>query len=196
VQAARGETLTEGATGASEGTAVDAPPRSRRTLLLAITAVVVLIADMVSKAVVVNTLMNGPPVKILGGLVYFVHTRNTGAAFSLASGFTVVLTVIAIGVVIFIARVARKLYSTGWAVSLGLVMGGALGNLSDRLFRDPGPMRGGVVDFISLLDPVSPPWPVFNLADSALVVGVCLAILLELRGYRIDGRRAKNTDRD
>jgi signal peptidase II len=175
---------------------VDAPPRSRRTLLLAITAVVVLIADMVSKAVVVNTLMNGPPVKILGGLVYFVHTRNTGAAFSLASGFTVVLTVIAIGVVIFIARVARKLYSTGWAVSLGLVMGGALGNLSDRLFRDPGPMRGGVVDFISLLDPVSPPWPVFNLADSALVVGVCLAILLELRGYRIDGRRAKNTDRD
>ena len=149
---------------------------------------------MVSKVVVVHTLQDGPPVKLLGGFLYLIHTRNTGAAFSLASGFTVVLTAIAIGVVIFIARMSRRLYSTGWAVALGLVMGGASGNLADRLFREPGPMRGGVVDFLSLLDPVSPPWPVFNLADSALVVGVCLAVLLELRGYRIDGRRVKSSD--
>jgi signal peptidase II len=158
--------------------------------------VAVLIADVVSKILVVSNLQDGPPVKLFGGLLYLVHTRNTGAAFSLASGFTVVLTAVAIGVVIFIARVARRLYSAGWAVSLGLVMGGASGNLADRLFREPGPMRGGVVDFLSLMDPVSPPWPVFNLADSALVVGVCLAVLLELRGHRIDGRRVTSADRD
>lgn len=176
-------------------TAVDAAPRPRRTLLLTITALTALVADLVSKVVVVETLQNNPPVKILGGLFYLVHTRNTGAAFSMASGFTVVLTLIAIGVVVFIVRVSRRLYSTGWAIALGLVLGGASGNLIDRLFREPGPLRGGVVDFLSLLDPVSPPFPVFNLADSALVVGVCLAVLLELRGYRIDGRRVKNSDR-
>jgi signal peptidase II len=156
----------------------------------------VLLADVVTKVAVVSTLQDGPPVKILGGLVYFVHTRNTGAAFSLASGFTIVLSAIAVGVVVFIARVARRLYSAGWAVALGLVMGGATGNLVDRIFRDPAPLRGGVVDFVSVLDPVSPPWPVFNVADSALVIGVCLAVLLELRGHRIDGRRVKSADRD
>jgi signal peptidase II len=175
---------------------VDARTRPRRTLLLAMVAVAVLVADLVTKVVVVNTLQDGPPVKILGGLVYFVHTRNTGAAFSLASGFTVALTAIAIGVIIVIGRVARRLYSAGWAVSLGLVMGGAAGNLADRIFRDPAPLRGGVVDFISLFDPVSPPWPVFNIADSSLVVGVCLAVFLELRGHRIDGRRVKTARRD
>jgi signal peptidase II len=197
VQAARGASLTEGATGASEGiAAVDARPRPRRTLLFALVAAAVLLTDVVTKVVVVSTLKDGPPVELLGGLVYFVHTRNTGAAFSLASGFTIVLSAIAVGVVVFIARVARRLYSAGWAVALGLVMGGATGNLADRIFRDPAPLRGGVVDFISLLDPVSPPWPVFNVADSALVVGVCLAVLLELRGHRIDGRRVKSADRD
>jgi signal peptidase II len=196
VQAARGASLTEGATGASEGTAVDAPPRPRRTLLLVLTALAVVVADVVSKVVVVATLQDHPPVKVLGGLIYLIHTRNTGAAFSLAAGFTVVLSFIAIGVIVFIMRVARRLVSRGWAVALGLVLGGAAGNLIDRLFREPGPMRGGVVDFISLLDPIRPPWPVFNLADSALVIGVCLAVLLEVRGYRIDGRRAKTTPRD
>jgi signal peptidase II len=196
MQAARGASLTESPAGAPEGTAIDAPQRPRRTFLLALTALAVLIADVVTKVLVVSNLQDGPPVKLFGGLLYLVHTRNTGAAFSLASGFTVVLTAVAIGVVIFIARVARRLYSAGWAVSLGLVMGGASGNLADRLFREPGPMRGGVVDFLSLLDPVSPPWPVFNLADSALVVGVCLAVLLELRGHRIDGRRVTSADRD
>lgn len=165
-------------------------------MLFALTAAAVLLVDVLTKVLVVSELRDGPPVKILGGLIYLVHTRNTGAAFSLASGFTVVLTAVAIGVIVVIVRVARRLYSTGWAVALALVMGGAAGNLADRLFRDPGPLRGGVVDFISLLDPYSPPWPVFNVADSALVVGVCLAVLLELRGHRIDGRRVKNAGRD
>jgi signal peptidase II len=174
----------------------DARPRPRRTLLLAITALVILAVDVVSKVVVVANLQDSEPIRLLGGLVYLIHTRNTGAAFSLASGFTVVLTCIAIGVVIFIIRVSRRLYSAGWAVALGLVLGGAAGNLTDRLFRAPGVMRGGVVDFVSIVDPVSPPFPVFNVADSALVVGVCLAVLLELRGHRLDGQRVKTAKSD
>ena len=165
------------------------PPRRRRTSLLIAVAVFALAADILSKLAVVRSLQDHPPVKILGGLFYLVHTRNTGAAFSLASGFTVVLTLVAIGVVIFILRTARRLYSTGWAVSLGLILGGASGNLADRLLRAPAPLRGGVVDFIALLDPYHPPWPVFNLADSSLVIGVCLAVVLELTGRRIDGTR-------
>jgi signal peptidase II len=106
----------------------------------------------------------------------------------------VVLTCFAIGVIVVIARMARRLFSSGWAVALGLVLGGATGNLVDRLFRAPGPFRGGVVDFISLFDPFSPPWPVFNVADSSLVVGVCLAVLLELRGRRIDGRHRNDVE--
>ncbi len=170
----------------------------RRAALLALVATVTLLADLGSKVAVVAKLedVDAAPVKLLGGLLYLVHTRNTGAAFSLASGFTVVLTAIAIGVVAFIVRTARRLYSTGWAVSLGLILGGAMGNLVDRLFRAPGPMRGGVVDFLALLDPYQPPWPVFNLADSALVVGVGIAIALELTGRRIDGRRVRQSRSD
>ncbi|NUS72564.1 MAG: signal peptidase II [Corynebacteriales bacterium] len=159
-------------------------------MLFSIVAVLVLVTDIATKLWVVATRVDAEPVKLFGGIVYVVHTRNTGAAFSLASGFTVVLTLLAVGVSIFIVVVARRLASPGWAVSLGLILGGALGNLIDRILRDPGPGRGGVVDFISLLDPYDPPWPVFNIADSALVTGVLLAIFLELRGRRIDGTHA------
>jgi signal peptidase II len=87
-------------------------------------------------------------------------------------------------VIVFILRTARKLRSLPWAITLGLLLGGATGNLSDRLFRAPGPMRGSVVDWIEL-----PHWPVFNLADSAIVCGGVLAVLLAIRGLRIDGTR-------
>ena len=95
---------------------------------------------------------------------------------------TIVFTAIAVGVIIFILRTARRLRSIPWAVTLGLLLGGAMGNLADRLFRAPGPMRGDVVDWIEL-----PHWPVFNLADSAIVCGGVLAVLLAVRGLRMDG---------
>ncbi len=116
-------------------------------------------------------------------------TRNTGAAFSMASGYTALLTLISAVVVIVIIRFASRLRSVPWGVSLGLILGGALGNLIDRLFRAPGPMRGAVIDFLSLFDPHGGVWPIFNIADSALVIGVCLAVLLELTGRRMDGSR-------
>jgi signal peptidase II len=160
---------------------------NRATWLFVSVAAVILALDVITKIAVVETLSDRPPVKLLGGLVYLVHTRNTGAAFSMASGYTVLLSLVAVGVSIFILRIARKLTSLLWAVSLGLILGGAVGNLIDRLFRHPAPLRGAVVDFLSLLDPVNPPWPVFNVADSALVIGVAIAILLELRGVPISG---------
>lgn len=153
--------------------------------LLAGTALFVVLADVVSKAIVVRTLSDRGPVRLLGGLVNLVQTRNTGAAFSIAEGQTVVLSLVALGVVVAIAQTARRLGSSAWAVCLGLILGGALGNLIDRVFRAPGPLRGAVVDWIDLRV-----WPVFNLADSALVVGVCLAVVLELQGRRVDGARS------
>ena len=155
---------------------------ARRTVLLAGTALGVLAVDVISKVLVVATLSDRPPVRLLGGLVRLIHARNTGAAFSIAENQTLVLSIVALAVVVAILRTARRLGSSAWAVCLGLILGGALGNLVDRLFRAPGPLRGAVVDWIDLRV-----WPVFNLADSALVVGVCLAVLLEVRGRRIDG---------
>lgn len=166
--------------------------RPRRLLLFTIVASALLALDVVSKAVLVAQLPeNHNPVRILGGAIYIQQTRNSGAAFSLGTGFTVVLTVVAIGVVGFIVRTAGRMRSTGWAVALGLILGGALGNLSDRVFRAPGVGRGHVVDWISLFGPDAKYWPIFNLADSGIVCGAILAALLALRGIDIDGTHAR-----
>jgi len=102
-----------------------------------------------------------------------------------AQGLTIAFTVVAVAVVVVILRLAPRLRSTPWAVALGLVLGGAVGNLTDRIFRAPGPGRGHVVDFLEL-----PHWPVFNLADSAIVTAACLMVLLSARGSSYDGTRA------
>ncbi len=161
-----------------------------RVPLLAATALAVVVLDAVTKALVVAHLPGRSTVRLLGGAVYLRHTRNTGAAFSIAQGQTVLLSLVALAVVVAIVRTARRLGSSAWSVCLGLILGGAVGNLVDRVFRAPGPLRGAVVDWIDLRV-----WPVFNLADSALVIGVCLAVLLELQGRRIDGTRAESRRR-
>lgn len=86
---------------------------------------------------------------------------------------------------------AARLRSLPWAISLGLVLGGAVGNLTDRIFRAPGVFVGHVVDMVSLFDPYGQVWPIFNLADSALVSGVVLAVLLEVTGRQRDGSRLR-----
>ena len=161
----------------------------RRTALLLTIAGIVLLLDVVSKVTAVATLSGTAPVRLFGGGLYLVLYRNPGAAFSLATGLTWVLSLIAVGVVVLIVRLAPRLRSTGWAVGLGLVLGGALGNLADRVFRAPGPMRGHVVDFLSLLAPDGSVWPVFNLADSAIVGGGVLLVLLTAAGRDFDGTR-------
>src|SRR6201991_1957497 len=160
-----------------------------KVVLLAVIAVLVLAADIITKTVAVAQLENRAPLELLGGLVYLQLVRNPGAAFSLATGYTWVLTIVACAVVVVIIRVARRLRSTGWAIALGLVLGGALGNLTDRIFRAPGPLQGHVVDIVSLLAPDGRVWPVFNMADSSIVCGGILLVLLALTGRELDGRR-------
>jgi signal peptidase II len=162
--------------------------------VLVAVAVAVLVADITSKVIVVATLSGRPPVRLLGGLLTLRVDRNPGAAFSIGTSMTIVFTAIAVGVIIFILRTSRRIRSTAWAVTLGLLLGGATGNLTDRLLRSPGPLRGYVVDWIQL-----PHWPVFNVADSAIVCGGILAVLLAARGLSIDGtgpvRTARTSDR-
>lgn len=151
-----------------------------------------LAVDVASKLAVVATIPLHHDIRVLGGLVYLTQYRNTGAAFSFAEGATVLFSLVAVAVAVVIVRTARRLYSTGWAITLGLVLGGAVGNLLDRIFRDPGFLKGGVVDFISVFAPDARAFPVFNLADSAIVCGGILGALLALRGIEFDGSRAKD----
>jgi signal peptidase II len=160
-------------------------------LLLGLAASV-LLADIISKTVVVATIPQGTNVRTLGGLLYLTDLRNSGAAFSFAQGATILFTVIAAAVVVVIIRTSRRLYSGLWATALGLVLGGAVGNLVDRLFRAPGFGRGAVVDFLSLFAPNAQVWPAFNVADSAIVCGGILGALLAIRGLEFDGSRARS----
>lgn len=174
-----------------------APPvRRPRTRLLLALAALVLLVDLATKLVVVATIEPGRNIRLLGGLLYLTQARNTGAAFSLAEGFTVVFTLIAVTVAVVIVRTAKRMASTGWAVALGLVLGGALGNLVDRVFRDPGFLRGGVVDFLSVFAPDGEVYPIFNVADSAIVCGGVLGAYLALRGVEFDGTRARDRGAD
>jgi signal peptidase II len=160
--------------------------RTRRVAVLAAVAAFVLAADIISKAIVVAHLRPEEPVHLLGNVFELWLTRNPGAAFSVGTGETFVFTAIALAVVGYIARTARKLYSVGWAVALGLLLGGAIGNLGDRIFRSPGLFRGYVVDWIGVVPRY---YPIFNLADSAIVCGGILTVILAMRGYHLDGTR-------
>ncbi|RBY88515.1 signal peptidase II [Blastococcus sp. TF02A-26] len=172
--------------------AADSGPAARRprTRLLLSLALGVLLLDLGTKLLVVATLERGEDVRLLGGALHLTHARNTGAAFSFAEGFTVVFTLIAVAVAVVIVRAAKKLFSLGWAVALGLVLGGAVGNLVDRVFRDPGFLRGGVVDFISVFAPGGDFFPIFNIADSAITCGGILGAVMALRGIEFDGSKA------
>jgi signal peptidase II len=154
--------------------------RRRLRLLLAVAAVV-LTLDLVTKVLAVHLLAPGQPVSIIGDTVTWTLVRNSGAAFSMATGYTWLLTLIASGVVVGIVWMGRRLVSPWWALGLGMILGGALGNLMDRFFRSPGPLRGHVVDFLSIGW-----WPVFNVADAAVVGGAILLVLLSVLGYDFD----------
>jgi signal peptidase II len=154
-------------------------------LILLAVAVCVLVADIITKVVAVALIEPGDPVEIIGDTVTLKLVRNSGAAFSMATGYTWILTIVALVVVAGIIRYSNRLGSIWWALGLGLVLGGALGNLIDRIFRAPGPLRGHVVDFVSVGW-----WPVFNVADSAVVCGAIGLVVLTLFGLEFDGTRA------
>jgi signal peptidase II len=163
----------------------DAPARPRGKRRIAVLFGVAALAyalDLVSKMIVVARLEHHEPIEIIGDWLKFEAIRNAGAAFGFGEAFTIIFTVIATIVIVVIARLARKLYSLPWAIALGLLLGGALGNLTDRIFRAPGVFEGAVVDFIAPKG-----FAVFNLADSAIVCGGILIVLLSFRGLDPDG---------
>lgn len=133
------------------------------------------------------------PVRILGGLVYLSLTWNSGAAFSLGTNYTWIFTIIASAVVVFLIVLSRKIVYPAWSIAIGLVLGGAAGNLIDRYFREPGFAHGHVVDFISVFKPFAEAFPIFNIADSALCCGVVLIVLLELTGHGFSPESRKST---
>lgn len=177
--------------GASPATAAprsaSARPRPRPAVLslLVVVAAVVVTLDQVSKAWVLGALQEHVSTPVLGPLLVFERTTNSGAAFSFASGSTWVFSIIAAAVVVFLVWFARRIRSVAWAVLFGLLLGGTLGNLTDRLSRPPGFGIGEVVDFIRI--PVLP--AIFNLADTAIVTSMCLFVLLTLLGVGLDGAR-------
>ncbi|HYH48446.1 MAG TPA: signal peptidase II [Acidimicrobiia bacterium] len=136
---------------------------------------VVVVLDQLTKIWAVAALSDGP-VEVIGTLLQFRLIRNPGGAFSLLTGLTPVLAVLAAAMVVYIIRTTRRTTDVVMAYSLGLVLGGAVGNLIDRLVRSPGFLRGEVVDFIKV-----PNWPTFNIADCAITVGV---IVVAIRGWK------------
>ena len=176
----------EATTGSEAPTQEEQPAPRRRLRLLLTVAGIVLIADIVTKVLAVRLLTPGQPVSIIGDTVTWTLVRNSGAAFSMATGYTWVLTLVATAVVIGIIWMGRRLVSPWWALGLGMILGGAMGNLVDRFFRVARPLRGHVVDFFSVGW-----WPVFNVADPSVVGGAILLVALSLFGFDFDtvGRR-------
>ncbi|GGK95890.1 signal peptidase II [Curtobacterium luteum] len=159
----------------------------RAIAALAFAAVVVVAFDQTAKALVVAHLPYGQVVPVLGGALQFLYVRNPGAAFSFAVNMTWVFSIVSAAVVVAIVVFARRIRSMWWAIVLGMLLGGALGNLLDRLFREPGFGRGHVVDFIST------PWmmpAIYNIADSFICVSMVIFVLLVILGVNLDGTRA------
>ncbi len=160
-------------------------PRGRLFAILAGAALAAYAADQLTKLWALHALRPEDPVDVVGSAIRLELIRNPGAAFSIGTGATWVLTLIACAVLVFILMTARRLGSRGWAWALGFLLGGSLGNLTDRVFREPGPGRGHVVDFIDYFG-----WFIGNVADVAIVGAAVLIAVLAFVGIGVDGQRA------
>ena len=157
----------------------------RALAVLIALALFVYVVDQLAKLWVVTQLPLGKIIPVWGDILTFFYVRNSGAAFSLASGSTWIFSITASVVTIFIIVFARRIRSLPWAILFGMLLGGTVGNLTDRLFRDPGFGVGHVVDFIQVKY-----FPaVFNIADSFIVASMGLFIILTIRGIKLDGSR-------
>ena len=178
VQAARGAPLTP------EATAARPSPRRVSVLVLAGAAIVLYTVDQVSKVWAVASLTGEPDRPLVGELLQLHLTRNPGAAFSTGTRYTEIFTVVAILAVLVVLWLARRVGDRLWALALGILLAGVAGNLTDRLVREPGPLRGHVIDFLML-----PHWPIFNVADMCINVAAALILVQAFRGVRLDGSR-------
>ena len=183
MQAARGASLTGDQD--DQGQTRTQGPRGRHLALFVAVAVTAYAVDVLTKVLAVDRLTDRPDVHVVGDVLVLHLVRNPGAAFSTGTAYTQLLSCVAIAAVLVVAWFARRLGSAAWAVALGLLMAGVAGNLTDRLVRGPGPLRGHVIDFFML-----PHWPVFNVADMCIDVAAALILLQVYRGVRLDGSRA------
>ncbi len=182
MQAARGASLSSSD---PEVPATAPAPPQRRILLFVVVALVAFAVDQVTKYLAVERLTDRPDVRVIGDLLQLTLARNPGAAFSTGTGFTQVFSVIAIAATAVVLWFGFRARSGLWAFGLGMLLAGVTGNLADRVFRAPGPLRGHVVDFLAL-----PHWPVFNVADVCINVAAVVIVVQALRGARIDGTRS------
>ena len=185
MQAARGTPLTpSGHSGTESRDPRPTSPTPRRVrTVLALCAVAAYAVDVLTKTLALDRLSGRDPVEVLGPVLRLTLVRNPGAAFSTGTSFTVALTLLAATAVVVVLVLARRVGTTGWAVALGLLLGGVAGNLTDRMVREPGPLRGHVIDFLQL-----PHWPVFNVADICINVAAALIIWQSWRGVPLRGR--------
>jgi signal peptidase II len=174
MQAARGASLTRDRT--------SGPGASRLNLLLGV-AVVAWLVDVLTKVLAQRELADRGPVDVVGSLLRLNLTRNAGAAFSTGRSMTPVIAVFAVVAFVVVLVLAARVRTTGWAWALGLLLAGIGGNLTDRIFREPGPLRGHVIDFLQL-----PHWPIFNIADICINVASLLIVLQSVRGVPLRGR--------
>ncbi len=173
MQAARGTSLSP----------QSGPTTHTSVRLFAIVAALTLVVDQITKFAAVEKLQDRAPVDLIPNVLSLTFYRNPGAAFSTGTGFTLVLSIVAIAVCIVVIRMATRLRDRGWAIGLGLLLAGALGNLVDRIFRQPSPFEGHVVDFID--------YGIFvgNVADIALTFAAIIIVWRTWRGVAIDGTR-------
>jgi signal peptidase II len=181
MQAARGASLTPGDPN---------HPRSRRGPLgiFVGVALVTYVVDLVTKTIALRELDGRDSVPVVGDLLQLTLVRNPGAAFGTGTSYTVLLSLVAVGATITVLVLSRRLADPLWGFGLGCLLGGVLGNLTDRLFREPGPLRGHVIDFLQL-----PNWPVFNVADMCINLAAAVIIVQAFRGVNLRGHRVDDT---
>ncbi|MCC3274330.1 MULTISPECIES: signal peptidase II [unclassified Arthrobacter] len=176
--------MTNSSPDTPQDTGARRPAKAKAAFAMLALAAAALVADQLTKLWVVRTMTEGQVTDVLPPLLRWHFIRNPGAAFSIGTEFTWVFTIIMVLVSGFLVYLMIRVRSLAWATALGLVLGGALGNLTDRLFRAPSFGQGHVVDFIAF-----PNFAIFNIADSCVVCGVILVCLLTLRGISLDGTR-------
>ena len=182
MQAARGTSLTHEDSSLSDTQSV--PSRARVRLLLFAVFALLYAVDQATKWLAVDRLTDKPDKELLGDLLVLHLTRNAGAAFSTGTGYTVLFSWLAIAAVLVVLWFSRRVRNVGWAIAFGLLLAGITGNLTDRLVRTPGVLRGHVVDFLML-----PHWPIFNVADICINAAAALILVQAFRGIRLDGSR-------
>jgi signal peptidase II len=188
MQAARGASLTESDQHTEQP---ESRPRRRHLLLFGGIAVLGYAVDLLTKLLAVAHLRPGDSVPLVGDLFTLYIARNPGAAFSTGTSYTFVLSCIAIVAAVAVLWVSRRLGSAGWAVGLGFLLAGILGNLTDRVFRAPSVLQGHVVDFLRL-----PNFPVFNIADVCINIAAGVIIVQALRGMNVNGTRHHDAESD